>query len=157
MLWNTPKYEASEEILRETLRKFGIPENKVYTIKYRGTKTWYKLARNKEEELKLETESKKRKEINAIELTIQKILRKVISKYEASTVDCWVLELEKGDVMIRVTKPAIMDQENFRRLWEGRGFKVEDYGLMYAEKAVTLSLSSNKDKLSEQISKILMG
>jgi predicted nucleotidyltransferase len=157
VLWDTPKYEASEETLREALRKFGIPENKVYAIKHRGTKTWYHLAHNEEEELKFKTEAEDRERIIAIEMTIQKILRKLISKDEASKVDCWILELKEGDVMIHVTKPVTIDQETFRKLWENRGFKVEDFGLMYARKAASLSLNSNKDKLSEEVRRQFMG
>jgi hypothetical protein len=141
--------------LRETLRKFGIPEDKVHAIKQRGTKTWFKLARDKEEEAKLRAEVKEHEEINTIELTVQKILRKAISRDEASKVDCWILELEKGDIMIHTTKPTAMTQESFRKMWESRGFKVEDFGTTYARKAVTLSLRSNKDKLSSEIKQCL--
>lgn len=155
VLWNTPKYEASEKTLRETLGKFGIPENKVYAIKHRGTKTWYQLARNKEEESGLKVKAEEHEKINATELTIQKILRKLISRDEAAKVDCWILELEKGTVMIHATKPTAMAQESFRKIWESRGFRVEDFGLMYARKSATLSISSNKNKLASEIKQCL--
>jgi hypothetical protein len=154
VLWNTPKYEVSEKKLRETLRKFGIPENRVYAIKYRGSKTSYELARNEEEELELKAKAEEREKINAAELAIQKILRKVVSRDEAK-VDCQIWNPEKGTVSIHATKPAAMIKENFREMWEGRGFRIEDYGVMCATKSVRLSLGSNIEKLSSEIKQCL--
>jgi len=155
---NTPKYEASEELLRQSLRKFNIPENKVYPIKQRGTKIWYNLARTKEEEVKLKTRVKALEETNKAESIIQKFLRKVVSKNEASKVDCRVLDLKKGKVILQVTKPATMNQHSFRTMWERRGFKVEDiFGLTYGRKEVSIPISSNKDKLLEEINRCLRG
>jgi len=154
LLWNTPKYEVSEEILRETLRKFGIPENRVYAIKYRGSKTSYELALNEEEEFELKAKAKERDKINAVELAIQKILRNAVSTNEAK-VDCRILELEKGIVSIHAMKPAAVTKENFRKIWEGRGFRIEDFGVMYATKRVHLSLGSNREKLSSEIKQCL--
>lgn len=42
-LTNTPKYEISEEKLREVLRRLSIPEDKILTVKGQGMKTWYKI------------------------------------------------------------------------------------------------------------------
>jgi len=158
VIWNTPKYEASEEMLRESLRKFGIPEDKVYAIKQRGTKTWYKLARTEEEEIELKNRVKSLDETNKAESTIQKLLRKVVSKNEATKVDCWVLDLKKGEVIIQVTKPATMDQDCFRTIWERRGFKIEDvFGRVYGRKETFLPLDSNIGILTEEINRCMRG
>lgn len=155
VLFNTPKYEVSEETLREALRKFRIPENRVYAIKHRGAKTWYELARNKEQESELKAKAEKRERINAAELTIKNILRKVISRDEAAKVDCRILEPEKGTVIIDAIKPAEMTRESFRKMWEGRGFEFADFGVIYATKSVRLSLGSNREKLSSEIEQCL--
>jgi hypothetical protein len=154
VLWNTPKYEVSEKTLREELSKFGVPENRVYAIKYRGSKTFYHLAQNEEEAAELKARAEERERINAAEVAIQKILRKVVSRDEAQ-VDCRILELEKGIASIHAIKPAAMSAENFRKLWEDRGFKIEDFGLMYATKSVHLSLGSSRERISSEIKQCL--
>lgn len=152
VLWNTPKYEVTEELLRESLRKFSIPEDKVYSIKRRRTKIEYDLAKTEEEETKLKTLVKTLDETNKAELVIQKILKKAVSKNEAIKVDCRVLDVDKGQAIFQVTKPAIMNKNDFRAIWERRGFKIRDvFERMYAWKEVILPLGSNKDKLEEEI------
>ncbi len=109
VLSNTPKYEVSEELLRLSLKKFGIPEHKVYAIKQRGTKTWYELARTDEEEIELKERVKTLECRSEVESMIQKLLRKLIPKDKAAKVSCQILNLEKGKVILQVTKPASMD------------------------------------------------
>jgi len=157
-LCNTPRYEASEETLRDSLRKFGIPEDKVFAIKQRGTKTWYRLARTEGEEIELKNHVKTLEEMNKAGSMIQELLRKVVSKDEATKVDCWVLDIEKGRVAVQIMKPANMDQSHFRTLWESRGFKVEDvWGRVYGRKEAILHIGAGRQEIAEEIAKILGG
>lgn len=156
VLWNTPKYEVTEELLRESLRKFSIPEDKVYSIKIRGTKIEYVLARTEEKETKLKIRVNTLDKTNKAELVIQKILKKVVSKNEATKVNCRVLDMDKGQAILQVTKPAIMNKNDFRAIWKRRGFNIQDvFEQMYGQKEVVLPLGSNKDKLKEEINRAL--
>jgi hypothetical protein len=156
VLWNTPKYEVTEELLRESLRKFSISEDKVYSIKIRGTKIEYVLARTEEKENKLKTLVNTLDKTNKAELVIQKILKKVVSKNEATKVNCRVLDMDKGQAILQVTKPAIMNKNDFRAIWKRRGFNIQDvFEQMYGQKEVVLPLGSNKDKLKEEINRAL--
>jgi predicted nucleotidyltransferase len=158
VLLNTPKYEASEELLRQFLRKFDIPENKVYAIKQRGTKTWYDLARTEEEEIRLRSYTKTLEEKNEAESKVRKLFQKLVSNNEATKIDCSVLDLEKGKVMLRVTKPTTMDQNSFRRTWEQRGFEVEEFsGGTFGRKETSLPLDSDPTKLGEEIKRRVEG
>jgi regulator of replication initiation timing len=158
VLWSTPRYEASEETLRGSLRMFGIPEEKVLTIKQQGTKTEYRLARTEEEEIELKNQVKTLEEMNKARSMIQELLRKVVSKGEATKVDCWVLDIEKGRVAVHIMKPANLDQSHFRTVWERRGFKVEDaWGRVYGSKEVLLPISAGRQQVAEEIAKILGG
>jgi len=150
LFWNTPKYEVSEKRLRETLRRFGLPEDRVFTMKYRGSKPSYRLALNDEEAMKLKAEAQRRETINDMELSIRKILRKLVPK-EQGKIDCQIWNLENRAVSIDVFKPAAMTEKSFRGIWEARGFKIEDYGVMYASKSVHLSLDSSGELLSSEI------
>lgn len=112
----------------------------------------------KEEELKLKTEVKTFEETNKAESLIQKLLRKFVSRNEAAKVDCWVIDISKGRVRLQVTKPATMNLDHFRTIWEGRGFKVEDiFGQIYGRKELSLPIGLSQEKLAEEIKKILAG
>jgi predicted nucleotidyltransferase len=153
---NTAKYEVSEERLREELRKFGLPENLVYTLKNRGSKTWYHIAESMDEQKELEQRVKRYSIINSAEKTIVSILRECITEDEGSRIDCSITSLERGLVRVYVRKPGNITEEEFKKLWERREFRVEkEYGPMYAEKQFLLLPSSSRQEMREIIVKEL--
>ena len=98
ILWNTPKYIASESELRDFLKNFSIPEQRVYTIKRRGTKTWYSLPKTAREEKELKNRLKEYDMMNKIEIQVLKIVRKLVPKTEGVKINCFVLNLEKSTI-----------------------------------------------------------
>lgn len=152
ILRNTAKREVSEEQLREELRKIGLPENLVFAIRNRGSKTWYDLAYTIEEQKDLEQRIRRDSVINNAEKTIVSILRECIAENEGSRIDCRIVSLEKGTVRVYVRKPYKMTEEEFKKQWELREFKVEKrLGPMYAEKQLLMLLSSTRNELRERI------
>jgi hypothetical protein len=158
VLLGTPKYEVPEDVLRGVLGKFEIPEEKVYTTKRRGIRTWYNLARDEAEETELRARVKDIEEKNAAELTIKKLSRRIVPLNEASKIDCFVSEADVGRVTIQITKDARMDEKTFREIWEKRGFEVETFsGTVSAEKSVTLAKDLDKHELSLVLNRYLRG
>lgn len=152
VLGNTAKYEVTEEQLREELRKFGLPESAVFALKNRGSRTWYSLAETEVEQKELNQRVNVNTEKYSTEVRVLKILKKCIMKNEGSRVDCRVLNLEKGLVKVSIVKPGILTDEDFRKIWEPRDFKVETiFGPVYAEKSIILSLNSTQTKLQDAI------
>jgi predicted nucleotidyltransferase len=158
VLSSTPKYEAEENALRELLREFGIPEQKVYALRRRGSKTSYDLPKTLGEEAKLRKLVKTWDAENRAELRVLKLVRKFVPKTEASKIDCWVKDLKTGRVELTVKKPAELDTQSFQQIWSSRGFEIQQtFGSVYGEKTLLISLNLNEIGLLEEIKKSLQG
>jgi len=157
VLWNTRRYEASESELREILKKFGIPEHRVYTVKRRGQRTWYRLPETVEEEKELKDRLETWNTMNEVETQVLKIMRKLVPKAEGIKIDCYVVSLEDSKIGLRVSKPPTLSIRSFRDVWEPRGFEIRQYfGSSYAEKVLLLPLNLNESEVKETLKKFLV-
>ena len=156
VLTNTAKYQADEACLRTALKKCGLPESQVFPIKRRGSKMWYDLAENETEKEDLKRRVEDNDKRNLAEAKILRLLKKLISKSEASSIDCTVRKIENGSVEICVYMPPTMLEEKFRRIWEPRGFIVENwFGNVIAERDLEVPLSSNEFEIMNALKQCL--
>lgn len=152
---NTAKYQADEACLRAELKKFGLPEFMVFPIKRRGSKVWYDLAENETERKDLERRVKDNDKRNLAERTILRLLRKLILKSEASNIDCTVRKIENGSAEIYVYMPPTMSEETFRKIWEPRGFTIENwFRTVSAERDLEIPLSSNESEIMSVLKQV---
>lgn len=148
VLNNTAKYQADEASLRTALRKYGLPESRVFAIKRRGSKVWYDLAENEEERKDLERRAEANDKRNMAERKILRLLKKLISKSEASSIDCTIRKIENSSTEISVYMPPTMLEKKFKEIWEPRGFTVENwFGNVSAGKDLEVPLSSNESEI----------
>ncbi|GAH73464.1 unnamed protein product, partial [marine sediment metagenome] len=115
--------------------------------------TIYRLAESVKEEKKLKIEAEHNKFIYDLESKIIKVCKKIIPKTEGNKIYCWIKNKNECFVTLLIEKDPKLDYNDFVKIWENRGFKVEDrYNIITAKKDYLLDLNDDIDK---QIKKVI--
>ncbi|MCL2642557.1 MAG: hypothetical protein FWD52_03460 [Candidatus Bathyarchaeota archaeon] len=168
------EFKVSEELLREELRKIGLPENWVFATGHKSIDHRYKLAKNIAEQKDFEQEARCDIVTNNTKKTIVSILRDCLSKEESYGLNCRVMpqrcerscvlkadgtnlkcseaDLESGLVSVSVEKPDNMLEEEFKKQWALRGFEVSGTSeYLYAGKTFDVRMDLSRKEIRERI------